>query len=275
MKAEWQLFALAVAMLTRWVPAGPARAPGGQPFAALGSLRHFPGVGLLIGGLAAAGLWAAGHAWPALLSVLASVAVVMWVTRARHELGLVRCFAGQAQPGSPGLAGGDGPMAASPALGLIALLMLLSIKAAALYSLVVRDLGVALAAMVLAHSWSRAAMVLPVLLQQWRQSRTAALPRDASARPAAPAELDNMALPLPLPLPLALLWCVLAAASSTLVMPGAALVAAALACALTLAGALQQLRLQPGAGGSAGMDAVQQLCEVSVYLAVVAVMAQG
>ena len=81
---ELRLFLVALQMLTRcllpaWV--------GWRPEWPQHSLRHFPGVGLLVGSGAALVVWAAGHAWPALVSVLLSMAFTLWLTGARHEIG--------------------------------------------------------------------------------------------------------------------------------------------------------------------------------------------
>jgi adenosylcobinamide-GDP ribazoletransferase len=139
---ELLLLLMAAQALTR-LPA-PAWV-GDEPRARRDSLRHWPAVGLLLGGAGALVLWLAAHAWPSLVSVLLSVAAMLWLTGARHEAAMV------------------GETLAVPRL--LALLALLALKVAVLQGLAARDLLATLAVLPLAQAWSRAALVLLLRLQ--------------------------------------------------------------------------------------------------------------
>ncbi len=271
---ELRLYLVALKTLTRCpVPAWVGRQPDWPQLC----LRHFPGVGLLVGAGAALVVWMAGHAWPALVSVLVSMAFTLWLTSARHETGWALVCERPPPPGpepapadaaadggsAQGIGPGPGPRALGAA-GAAALLLMLALKAAALHGLVVRDLAVMLATLALAHAWSRAGMVL---LQRWRHPE--------------PGRVDNQGLragrqqPDGLVLPVTLLWCALAGAAVSFFVPPLALLVAAAAALLSAMALLQPLAAHPAGRSAAGLDAVQQVCELAVYLAVLAYLAQG
>ena len=266
---ELRLYLVALKTLTRcplpawvgWKPEWPQRC-----------LRHFPGVGLLVGSGAALVLWLCGHAWPALVSVLVSMAFTLWLTGARHESGWAMVCERSWPPGREpaaddvaavsGIDWGPRPRALGVA-GATALLLMLALKAAALHGLVVRDLAVMLATMALAHAWSRAGMVL---LLWWRHER----PGRAAATPAPAAEpTDGLMLPV------ALLWCAVAGAAASLFVPLMALLVAAVAALAVGVVLTAGLRQHTTGRAAAALDATQQCCELAVYLAVLACLAQG
>ena len=257
---EIRLFLVALQFLTR-VPI-PAWV-GWQAQWLHDSARHFAGVGLLVGTVAAAVLWAAGHAWPALVAVLVSMVATVWLTGAFHEDGLAdTCDAlGGAVTRQRALEIMKDSRLGS--YGAVALVLVLALKAGALHALVSRDLTAALATLPLAHAWSRGATVLLLFVLPYGGD-----PEHAKAKPMA-QRVDALGVVA------SLLWCALAAAGAALFVPGLALAvaaAAALATAAWMAGWLQQ-RLGGYTGD--GLGATQQFCELAVYLAVTAVLAQG
>jgi adenosylcobinamide-GDP ribazoletransferase len=209
------------------------------------SRRHDAFVGLIVGGAGAAVLWMAAHAWPAPLSVLLSMAATLWLTSARAERGLAAASDAPAQAHGAWLG----------AAGAIALFGALALKAAALHGLATRDLDVALMALPLAHTWSRAAVVL--------------VGRDAPDVAPAGAGMRTAAT---------LLWAVCAAvcaavAAGVFIAP-ATLVLAALATALcAVLCAMHEARRSTGRNAAA--DAMQVACELVTYLALLAMLARG
>ncbi|MBS0122889.1 adenosylcobinamide-GDP ribazoletransferase [Thetidibacter halocola] len=84
-RLEWQLFLLAVQLLTR-LPV-PRNLPWSDDLA-VRATKYYPAVGLVVGGIGAAVLWAAQPFFPAPLPVLLSLAATLLVTGAFHEDGL-------------------------------------------------------------------------------------------------------------------------------------------------------------------------------------------
>ena len=257
---EIRLFLIALQFLTR-VPI-PAWV-GWKPEWLQRSARHFPGVGLLVGSVAAAVLWAAGHAWPGLVAVLLCMAATVWMTGAFHEDGLADTFdaLGGAVDRERALVIMKDSRLGS--YGVVGLLMVLALKAAALHGLAVRDFSMALALLPLAHAWSRGATVL---LLRW-------LPyggdiEHSKAKPMA-MQVDDLGLAV------ALVWCALAAATASLFVPVAALFVAAVAALGTAGWMARWLHRRLGGFTGDGLGATQQLTELAVYLAVLAVLARG
>ena len=257
---EIRLFFIALQFLTRvpvpgWV--------GWQPEWLHHSARHFAGVGLLVGSLASAVLWLAGHAWPATVSVLLSMVFTVWLTGDFHEDGLAdTCDAlGGAVTRERALAiMKDSRLGTYGVVGLVAVLAL---KAAVLVALASRDLAAALALLPLAHTWSRGATVL--LLHQLPYGGD---PEHAKAKPMA-QQVDGLGLLM------ALLWCVLAGAVAWLFVQGLALLAGAVAtllCALLMG---NWLKKRLGGYTGDGLGATQQLCELTVYLSLAAALSRG
>jgi len=257
---ELRLFLIALQFLTR-LPV-----PSGLDWRAdwlHDSARHFPGVGLLVGGIAALVFWLSAHAWPALVSVLLSMLATVWITGAFHEDGLADTF--DALGGSADRSRALAIMKDSRlgTYGVIALLMVLALKAASLHGLAVRDLAVTLAALPLAHTWSRLASV----------ALLATLPyggdvEQAKAKPMA-QRIDGLGLSV------ALLWAVLVGGAAAFVVAPTALALAALAAVLvTLLTGRWLLRRLGGFTGD-GLGATQQLSELAIYLVVLASLGRG
>jgi adenosylcobinamide-GDP ribazoletransferase len=257
---ELRLFFIALQFLTRvpvpgWV--------GFKPEWLHASARHFAGVGLLVGSVAAAVLWALAHTWPALVSVLLSVAFTVWITGAFHEDGWAdTCDA---------LGGAVSRERALEIMkdsrlgtyGTVALVGMLAIKVAAVHALLTRDLTVALVVLPLAHTWSRGATVL--LLRVLRYGGDV---EHAKAKPMA-QQVDAYGFAV------AMLWCALAAAVALLFLPAAAVALAAAAVLLAAGVMARWLHKRLGGYTGDGLGATQQVCELVTYLAVLAVVARG
>jgi adenosylcobinamide-GDP ribazoletransferase len=227
------------------------------------SARHFPAVGLAVGGFAALVLWTAAHGWSAAVAVLLSMAATIWLTGAFHEDGLADTCDGL---------GGAVPRERALAImkdsrlgtyGAVALLLVLALKAAALHSLATRDLLATLAALPLAHAWSRAATVLLLRLLPYGGDV-----EHAKAKPMA-QQVDGLGFAI------ALLWAVLAAAAASVFLPGAALLAGAAAVAATTLCMARWLKRRLGGYTGDALGATQQFSELAVYLAVGAALAYG
>ena len=257
---ELRLFLIALQFLTR-VPV-PAWV-GWREDWLHASARHFPGVGLLVGSVAALTLWAAAHVWPALVAVLLCMAVTVWMTGAFHEDGLADTCDGLGGTVSRERALAIMKDSRLGTYGAVTLLLVLGLKAAALHGLVTRDLLATLAALPLAHAWSRAATVVMLRLLPYGGDA-----EHAKAKPMA-QQVDGLALAV------ALVWAALAAAVASLYLPAGAL---AVAAAATVAVTLWMARwLQQRLGGYTGdaLGATQQFTELAVYLSLLGVLASG
>jgi adenosylcobinamide-GDP ribazoletransferase len=257
---ELRLFLIALQFLTR-VPV-PAWV-GWKPAWLHDSARHFPAVGLAVGGFGAFVLWAAAHAWSAPVAVLLSMAATVWLTGAFHEHGLADTC------DELGAGVGRRRALAIPrdsrlgSRGAIALLLVLALKATALHGLATRDLYAALAVLPLAHAWSRAATVLLLRL----------LPSGGDAGPAKGKPLaqrvDGFGFAV------AVLWVVLGAALAAFFVSGPALLAAAVAALAVALWMARWLHRRLGGASGDGLGATQQCTELAVYLAVLAALSHG
>ena len=158
MKHELRLFFIALQFLTR-VPA--PRWVGFEPGWLHACARHFPLVGCVVGGVAAAVLWG-GHAlFTPIVAVLLSMIASVLLTGAFHEDGLADTC--DALGGNVSRERALAIMKDSRigAYGAVGLALMLGLKAATLVSL---PLMAALPAVLLAHTASRLA---PVLLIRW------------------------------------------------------------------------------------------------------------
>jgi adenosylcobinamide-GDP ribazoletransferase len=219
--------------------------------------RHFPLVGLFVGAMAALVLHAALAWWPATIAVLLSMAATLVLTGAFHEDGLADTF-----DALGGVVSRDKALAIMKdsrlgTYGTVALLVVLALKAASLVALGAQ----AVAALLLAHSVSRA---LPVALIRW-------LPYAGDAE-AAKAKPLSTRISLP-GLAMAVLWA--AAVAAALIgarwLDVVAVVVASVAAVLV---ALLMARwLHRRLGGFTGdtLGATQQLGELAIYLALIAV----
>jgi adenosylcobinamide-GDP ribazoletransferase len=260
MLQELRLFFIALQFLTRvpvpgWV--------GWQAQWMNDSARHFPAVGLLVGGVAAFMLWAAALWWTAAVAVLLSMAATIWLTGAFHEDGLAdTCdgFGGAVDKTRALAIMKDSRLGT---YGAVALLLVLALKAAALHGLATRDLLAALAVLPLAHAWSRVATVM--LLRHLPYGGDA---EHAKAKPMA-QQVDGLAYGI------ALMWGVIAAVGAAVFLPPAALWWAAASAAVVAAWMARWLQKRLGGYTGDALGATQQFCEVAVYLAVQAVLAHG
>jgi adenosylcobinamide-GDP ribazoletransferase len=241
-------FRLALGFLTR-LPAGHGGlAPGRLGRAA----RAFSAVGVIVGGLGGLAFWAAsGLGLPPLPAALLTVAVVAWLTRGLHEDGLAD-FA-------DGLAGASAARrleimrdSRSGAFGVIALVLALGLKAAALAEL--SEPVVVAHALIAAAAASRAGMVF--LMYRLPAARTDGLGRHAG-RPEQGDLVTAAAVGL---------------AAIFLLLPWQAGLAAVIVAAIAVAavGTIARARL----GGTTGdvLGAGQQAGEIGFLLAVVAVV---
>lgn len=260
MRHELRLFLIALQFLTR-VPV-PAWV-GWREEWLHASARHFPGVGLVVGGVGAFTLWAAAHVWPALVAVLLCMAATVWMTGAFHEDGLAdTCdgLGGAVDRERALLIMKDSRLGT---YGAVALLLVLALKAAALHGLVTRDLLATLAALPLAHAWSRAATVVMLRLLPYGGDA-----EHAKAKPLA-QRVDGLALGV------ALVWAALAATVAALYLPAAALLVAAAAVVTVTLWMARWLRLRLGGYTGDALGATQQFSELAVYLALLAMLASG
>ncbi len=218
--------------------------------------RHFPLVGLFVGALAALVLLGSSALWPGPLAVLLSMVATLVLTGAFHEDGLADTFdalGGAVSRDKALLIMKDSRLGT---YGTVALLAVLALKAAALIALGAQ----AVAALLLAHSVSRA---VPVALIRW-------LPYagDAQAAKAKPLVTQVSAGGVVV----AMLWALAVAAAlmaARLLGATAVLVSllAAALVALLMARWLRQ-RLDGFTGDTLG--ATQQIGELAIYLALVA-----
>ncbi len=224
----------------------PLAVDDGRPLA--DAARAFPLVGLLVGLIAGAALWAGvSLGLPPLLSALLALAVAAFITGALHEDGLADTM--------DGLGGGgtrDDKLAIMRdsrigAFGTLALVFSVAIRAAALSGM--RDDAAALVALIAAAVLSRA--VLPALMAAFEPARN-----DGLAAHAGRPDTDGVATAAVLGVLLALLLAGFAAgAAAVLAAGGAAFLVARFAAA----------RL----GGITGdvLGAVQQAAEIAALLA--------
>jgi adenosylcobinamide-GDP ribazoletransferase len=261
MRHELRLFLIALQFLTR-VPV-PA-AVGWSAEWMNQSARHFAGVGLLVGAFGAAVLWAAAHAFPALVAVLLSMAATVWLTGAFHEDGLAdTCDAlGGAVSRERALEiMKDSRLGTYGAVGLV---LVLALKAATLLALVQRDLWLALAALPLAHALSRAATV--ALLYALPYGGDVA---HAKAKPLA-ERTDGLGLVC------AAGWALIALlAAGALGWSGRALLLAAVMVALLAGWMARWLKRRLGGFTGDGLGATQQITELGCYLALLAALLRG
>jgi adenosylcobinamide-GDP ribazoletransferase len=253
-------FLLALQFFTR-VPVTGALAGwvGFSPAMLRASAAHFPGVGWLVGALAAVVFAAAqiGLAgWPgALAAALLSTIATMLMTGAFHEDGLADVADGFGGASDRERALEIMKDSRIGAFGAIALVLALGLKVALLAVLAGRGMALVAAALVAAHVLSRLAplWLIRLLPHVGDAGRSKSKPlADAIAGPA---------------LVVAAVWSLPAAALLLWAFGAAQGGAALLLCAAFAAymAALCRRRLQGFTGDALG--ATQQVCEVAIYLA--------
>lgn len=256
MRQEIRLFFTALQFLTR-VPV-PAWV-GYQPQWLQDSVRHFPGVGLAVGGFGALVFALAMQWWPPMVAVSLCMAATIWLTGAFHEDGLADTC--DALGGSVSRARSLEIMKDSRigTYGSVALLCMLGTKAAALHALATEGARAVIVALLLAHAWSR---LVPVLLLR-------ALPYAGDAEHAKAKPMSQQASDASLAI--ALLWCVFVGAGLALSGLGVARLAL---CLVAASGVFLLMRrwLHRRLGGYTGdtLGAAQQFAEASIYLALLA-----
>lgn len=258
---ELRLLLIALQFLTR-VPI--PQAIGFRPEWLQQCIRHFPAVGLVVGGLGALVLWAAAHLFPAGVAVALAMVATILATGAFHEDGLAdTCDAlgGQVSRERALEIMKDSRLGTYGTVGLVAVL---AIKGLALHGLVLRDFVAALAALPLAHAVSRA---VPVLLL-----RTLSYAGDAEHAKAKPMAMRAGSGAVAM----AAVWSLLAAAVGAAGGWSGAALALALLAALMVALAMRGWLLRR-LGGFTGdtLGAAQQLSEVAIYLVLLAATARG
>lgn len=257
---EIRLFFIALQFLTR-VPV--PRWVGWQPQWLHHSARHFAGVGLLVGGFAALVLWASAHLWPALVAVLLCMAATVWLTGSFHEDGLADTCDGLGGAVTRERALAIMKDSRLGTYGAVGLLLVLALKAAALHGLATRDLGATLAALPLAHAWSRGATVMLLRLLPYGGDL-----EHAKAKPLA-QQVDGLGLVV------TLVWCGLAAGVASVFIAPPVLLAAAVAAVVVTLWMARWLQQRLGGYTGDALGATQQFSELAVYLAVLAMMARG
>jgi adenosylcobinamide-GDP ribazoletransferase len=251
---ELRLLLLALQFLTRvpvpgWV--------GYRPEWLQACARHFPAVGLLVGGVCTAVWWAAAAVWPPPVALLLSMAAGVWLTGGFHEDGLADCCDGLGGAVSRERALAIMKDSRLGSYGALGLLMVLALKAAALFGLMRHGLTVAaLPALLLGHTASRTGAVLLL----WRLPYAGDV-EHAKAKPMATQLSAGGAL-------VALAWTLALAVVLVATLPQAArpVLAGLLACAASgVVCARWFLRRLGGFTGDT-LGAAQQFGELALYL---------
>ncbi|ODS95260.1 MAG: adenosylcobinamide-GDP ribazoletransferase [Lautropia sp. SCN 69-89] len=273
---ELRLLAVALQFLTR-IPVPLRRF---DPQWLHHSARHFPAVGMLVGAFGACVLAGASLIWPAPVAVLASMAATAWLTGGFHEDGLADTCDGLGGAVSRERAleiMKDSRLGSYGALGLA---FTLALKAAALVALAAHSIAVAAGALVFAHAASRACAVVlmgalpyagdvdhakakpmarpagalaPAVALGWTLALAAAVALAGSGAAAARVLPDELAAIVPVALPVALAAALLATVAVT-----------------ALCGRWLRRRLGGYTGDTLG--ATQQWTELSIYLALAALL---
>jgi adenosylcobinamide-GDP ribazoletransferase len=245
---ELRLFGVALQFLMR-VPL-PSRL-GFEPAWLQQSARHFPGVGLLVGGVAAAVLLVAAPLWSLTVAVGLSIAATVCLTGAFHEDGLAdTCDAlGGAVDRARALEIMKDSRVGS--YGVLGLLIVIGLKAACLVALGAEQGALAL---VLGHAASRAAAVSLVHFLPY-----AGDPVAAKAKPLA-QQLSGAGWAV------ALLWALAAACALVPWAPPCAIAAALAGAALAALLCARWFRRRLGGFTGDTLGATQQFAELACYL---------
>lgn len=256
---ELRLFFIALQFFSRcptpaWV--------GFEPIWLQQCARHFPAVGLCIGGFAGLVLWFALWIWPPAVAVGLSMAAGIWLTGAFHEDGWADTCDGLG--GSVGRARALTIMKDSRigSYGAVGLILLLGLKAATLAALADAKPAMAVLLTVWAHTVSRAA---PVWLMY--SLSYAGDAEHAKAKPLA-TQANGATLSV------AFAWAGLASLGLVLCLPATLpglLLALLSAAGLTL---YMQVWLDRRLGGYTGdnLGATQQVVELGVLLSFLALL---
>jgi adenosylcobinamide-GDP ribazoletransferase len=247
-----RLFLVALQFLTRL----PVRLSRFDPAWLNDCVRHFPLVGMVVGGVGAAVLFAALQVWPAWVAAVLALIATVALTGGFHEDGLADTFdaLGGVVPRDKALAIMKDSRIGS--YGALALVLSLLLRAALVAVLATRPLPGAVAALLVSHAFARTAAVGVMV----------SLPYGGDADH---AKAKPLALAVPMRnLWIGLGWCallVLGLATLGVWWPRLALAAvAALAVALVMR---QWLRRRLGGYTGDGLGATEQLTEMAVLLA--------
>lgn len=249
-------FLIALQFFTRVPVTGRLAAwVGYSPRMLRASAAHFPGIGWLVGGVAAGVYLLAAWGLPPLAAAVLSTATTVWLTGAFHEDGLadvVDGLGGSAQRERALAIMKDSRIGA---FGAVALVLALGLKVA-LLAAIARQGGAGVAAALLAaHVLSRLAPLCLIRALPYVGDAGAA----SKAKPLADA-IEGRALLV------GILWSILALAPVLLeqgaIKTGVMVVAGALATLWV--GRWLRRRLQGFTGD--GLGAAQQVCELAIYL---------
>lgn len=250
MKSEGATFLLAVQFLTR-LPVSTANIYTPERMAA--SVRYYPMVGILIGGLCAASYYFSDLIFPTAISVLFAIAFGLLITGGFHEDGLADTF--------DGIGGGHSRDKALEIMrdsrlgtyGTLALIVALGLKALALSALTPVLICVGL---IWAHGVSRLSSVLVIA--------TSTYVRDEGTGKPVSKGISKLSL-------------VVACLPVFVVLAAASMVLAPIALVWGISGAvighiLMRLFFEPKLRGYTGdtLGAVQQASEIGVYLGLLA-----
>jgi adenosylcobinamide-GDP ribazoletransferase len=247
-----RLFLVALQFLTRL----PVRLTHFDPAWLNDCVRHFPLVGMLVGGVGALTLVGAVQLWPAWVAALLALATTVALTGGFHEDGLADTFdaLGGVVPRDRALAIMKDSRIGS--YGALALGLSLLLRASLLAVLATRPMLGAVAALLTSHGFGRAAAVGVMV----------SLPYGGDAEH---AKAKPLALAVaPRNLGIGLLWC--GSLGVTLVAVGIAPVRLLLAvvAAVAVAALMRQwLRRRLGGYTGDGLGATEQLAEIAVLLA--------
>lgn len=247
-----RLVLVALQFLTRL----PVRLSHFEPAWLNDCVRHFPLVGMLVGGVGAAVLVGAAQLWPAWVAALLALAATVAFTGGFHEDGLADTFdaLGGVVPREKALAIMKDSRIGS--YGALALVLSLVLRAALLAVLATRPLVGAVAALVASHAFARAAAVGVMVSLPYGGDA-----EHAKAKPLALAVAPRNLL-------VGLLWCALLAGGlGAAGVPGARLLLAAAAALVVALGMRQWLKRRLGGYTGDGLGATEQLAEVAVLLA--------
>jgi adenosylcobinamide-GDP ribazoletransferase len=247
-----RLFLVAVQFLTRL----PVRLKQFDPAWLNDCVRHFPLVGLLVGGVGAGVLVAASQVWPAWVAAVLALAATVAVTGGFHEDGLADTF-----DALGGVVSRDKALAIMKdsrigSYGALALGLSLLLRAALLAVLATRPMLGAVAALLASHAFARAAAVGVMV----------SLPYGGDAEH---AKAKPLALAVaPRNLGIGLLWCgLLAAVLAGLGVAPVRLLLAVVAAACVAGLMRGWLRRRLGGYTGDGLGATEQLAEIAVLLA--------
>jgi adenosylcobinamide-GDP ribazoletransferase len=254
---ELRLLLVALQFLTR-VPV--PRWVGYEPAWLHASARHFPAVGLIVGGVSALVLWGASLWWPLSVAVGLSMAASLWLTGGFHEDGLADTCDGLGGAVSRERALAimkDSRLGSYGALGLV---MVLGLKAAALHGMGSHGvLQAAVPALLFAHAASRSAAVM--LLRSLPYAGDA---EHAKAKPMA-QQVSRAGMVA------ALAWPVAIGVALLGVTPAPPLLASAVACMLATLVCRRWFMQRLGGYTGDTLGATQQFSELAIYLAWLAV----